>query len=74
MRVHGYRFFFYSNEGSEPPHVHVERAEGTAKYWLHPVESAAHTHFDARQLRVIRRIIEHRRSQIEEAWHEHFRG
>jgi hypothetical protein len=26
IRIHGYRYFFYSNEGSEPPHVHVERA------------------------------------------------
>ena len=28
------RFFFYSNEGSEPPHVHVESGDGTAKLWL----------------------------------------
>ena len=32
LRLEGYRFFFYSNEGSprEPPHVHVERGDGDA--------------------------------------------
>jgi hypothetical protein len=30
----GFRFFFFSNEGFEPPHIHVEKAEGHAKYWL----------------------------------------
>jgi len=26
LRVEGFRFFFFSNEGQEPPHVHVGRA------------------------------------------------
>jgi len=34
----GYRFFFFSNEGTEPPHIHVERGDGYAKFWLEPVE------------------------------------
>lgn len=38
LTVEGFRFFFYSNENDEPPHVHVEKAEGTAKIWLSPVE------------------------------------
>lgn len=37
LRAEGFRFFFWSNEGSEPPHVHVERGDGYAKYWLAPV-------------------------------------
>ncbi|MGW9270592.1 DUF4160 domain-containing protein [Microbacterium sp. NPDC055599] len=74
MRVRGYRFFFYSNEGSEPPHVHVERAEFTAKFWLRPVKSAADTRFDGRELRRITRLVEARRDRIEEAWHEYFGG
>jgi hypothetical protein len=32
----GYRFFFFSLEGQEPPHVHVEQAERYAKVWLGP--------------------------------------
>jgi len=35
FQTRGYRFFFYSNEGSarEPPHVHVERDDREAKFW-----------------------------------------
>ena len=32
-----YRFFFYAADGVEPPHVHVERDDKTAKFWLGPV-------------------------------------
>ena len=31
-------FFFYSNEGREPIHVHVRKAGGFAKFWIEPVE------------------------------------
>jgi hypothetical protein len=30
LRIGPYRFFFYSNEGHEPPHIHVESADGEA--------------------------------------------
>jgi len=40
LRVGGYRFFFYSNEGSEPPHIHVQKAEKYAKFWLQPIQLA----------------------------------
>ncbi len=40
MTVSGFRFFFYSMEGSEPPHIHVERDQSTAKFWLDPVQLA----------------------------------
>jgi hypothetical protein len=37
LRVEGFRFFFYSKEGNEPAHVHVEHQENRAKFWLFPV-------------------------------------
>lgn len=42
LRIGPYRFFFYSQEGDEPPHIHIEDGDRTAKYWLTPVELAAH--------------------------------
>jgi len=38
LRINGYRFFFYSNEGDplEPAHVHVSKAGSEAKIWLEP--------------------------------------
>ena len=29
--VEGFRFFFFSGKGTEPPHVHVEKGDGYAK-------------------------------------------
>ena len=38
FRSYGFVFFFYSNEGVEPIHVHVRKAGGFAKFWIEPVE------------------------------------
>jgi hypothetical protein len=40
LRVRGYRFFFFSMEGREPPHIHVAHAGRYAKFWLEPVTLA----------------------------------
>jgi len=37
FREVGYRFFFFSLEGTEAPHIHVESAEKYAKFWLTPI-------------------------------------
>jgi len=66
-----YRFFFPSYNCNEPPHVHVERERRTGKFWLEPVSLARNHGFTARELNVIRRIIEVHRIIILEAWHEH---
>lgn len=41
------RFFFYSNEGTEPPHIHVEEAGAVAKFWLQPLSLASSSRFRA---------------------------
>ena len=40
MRLFGWRFHFYSDEGSEPPHIHVNTGDGECKFWLAPVRLA----------------------------------
>lgn len=32
LQILGWRFFFYSNEGNEPIHIHAEKAEMECKY------------------------------------------
>jgi hypothetical protein len=49
LRIDGYRFFFYSLENGEPPHVHIEAGENVAKYWLYPVELAMSGGFRSRE-------------------------
>lgn len=33
----GYRFYFYSHEPNEPAHIHVDKDNLSAKFWLSPV-------------------------------------
>ena len=66
-----YRFFFTCFDCNEPPHVHAEREDETCKFWLEPLELARSHGFNARELNVIRRLIQTYRTTIMEAWHEH---
>ncbi|MBC7865284.1 MAG: DUF4160 domain-containing protein [Bacteroidia bacterium] len=34
LYIFGWRLFFYSNEGSEPIHIHAEKGDMECKYWL----------------------------------------
>ena len=57
LRSGPYRFFFYSEEGTEPPHVHVEAAERRAKYWIDPILHHKSDGFRSGELREIETII-----------------
>ena len=70
--VEGFRFFFFSNEGTEPPHVHVERGDGHAKYWLEPVELVASTRMKLQELRRVRLLVVEHETEFREKWREHF--
>jgi len=72
LRVEGYRFFFYSLEGSEPPHIHVEHGDNVAKYWLSPVRLAESHGFRSHELARVRSLVIEHRATFEEAWHVHF--
>jgi hypothetical protein len=75
LRYKGFRFFFYSNEGSprEPVHVHIRSGEGEAKFWLLPAVLLENSNgFDARTLRELAEAVEQNAALIERAWNEHF--
>lgn len=72
LRYRGFRFFFFSGEGNEPKHIHVERAEKYAKYWLEPVELAESRAFRSHELTALRNIVEENRERFIMAWNEHF--
>jgi hypothetical protein len=72
LRIGPNRFFFYSLENQEPPHIHVEAAENVAKYWLTPVSLASNHGFRSHEVTAIRRIVEQNEQLFLEAWHEHF--
>lgn len=73
LRIGGYRFFFYSNEGSEPAHIHVQRERALAKYWLTPVALASSTRFSPKEIRELRQLVEENKEQFLEAWNGYFK-
>lgn len=72
LRVGGYRFFFCSNEGNEPPHIHVQRERLLAKFWLQPIALASSKGFTAQELRRLVDLARENQSRFMEAWHEFF--
>ena len=72
LRDGPYRFYFYSSDGDEPPHIHVQRDDAMAKYWLKPVRLDYSIYFRPVELRRIQAIIEEHRDIILENWNEYF--
>ena len=71
LRIGPYRFFFWSNESSEPPHVHVEAGDAHAKIWLAPVRLEKNDGYNPRALRRLHELTVQHEQQILERWHEH---
>ncbi len=72
LRIGRYRFFFFSNESREPPHIHVKAGTTEAKFWIDPVELAANYGFDGKTLRRLHAKVEEHRDFFLEAWNEYF--
>jgi hypothetical protein len=70
-RVGRYRFVFFSNEGNEPPHIHVKADRNEAKFWLEPIDLAANYGFKVHELNAIKRIVQQYEVEFLEAWNEH---
>jgi hypothetical protein len=72
QRIGPYRFFFYAEEGTEPPHVHIEAAERRAKYWMNPILRAKSDGFRSGELKEIEQIIAVNLDLFLRSWHEFF--
>lgn len=72
LRVEGFRFFFFANEGTEPPHIHVERGDAHAKLWLEPVDLAYSSGYKVQELRRVRELTMLHRDEFLRRWHEYF--
>jgi len=71
-RESGYEFYFYAEEGTEPPHIHVDKGDGTAKLWLRPLRLASVDGLKVSEVRHAMRIAERQRTKLLEAWSEFF--
>jgi len=72
LTIGRFRFFFFSNEGGEPVHIHVESDDQYAKYWLDPVQLAKSVGYNARELNEVRRLVTKNEEAFKVRWNEHF--
>lgn len=72
LRIGPYRFYFYSHEPNEPPHVHIDRGTASLKAWLDPIALARNHGFRGHEINGILEYVEANRDTLLEAWHEYF--
>lgn len=53
-------------------HIHVEKAEKCAKFWIQPIFVVVNFGFTGKELREIGEIIEKNETLIGDKWNEHF--
>lgn len=71
LRSGPYRFYFYSHEPNEPPHVHIDRDDLSAKFWLQPVGLARNFGFSPAVLRRLQKLVIQHQTELLEAWNGH---
>ena len=72
LRWNGYRFFFYSADGWEPAHVHVEKSGCQAKIWLGNLGIAINLGYSPKEMNEIVRKTRASRELFQEAWNDYF--
>jgi hypothetical protein len=69
LRTGPYRFYFYSYDCRERRHMHVDRDDLSAKFWLDPDVSLADNHgFSRQELRDIERLVRDHLEALRNAW------
>ena len=72
LRVGPYRFFFYAGDRDEPAHVHIEREDKVAKFWLDPVRLHNSGGFSRNEINKLHRIVEQHKDDLLRAWNDYF--
>ena len=72
FRKSGLRFYFYSSDGKEPPHVHITGEGGEAKFWILPIQLEWSRGFGPGTLLRIESLLWDNQSLILEKWNEFF--
>jgi hypothetical protein len=72
LREGPYRLYFYSSNGKEPAHVHVDREQCSLKVWLDKVEVAHNIRFAPHEVREILKRVRQRQPELLKAWNEYF--
>jgi len=63
---------FSAMRGNEPPHIHVEKADNYAKFWLEPNALVRSIGYNARELYQLRELVAEHKNLFLKRWHEYF--
>jgi hypothetical protein len=74
LRVGPYRFFFYAGDRGEPPHIHIEREDRVAKFWLDPIRLQESRGFSRSEIVRMHKLVTEYKDSLLEAWDEYFGG
>jgi hypothetical protein len=72
FRFFGIRFFFFSNEHL-PIHIHIENADGDAKFKIKPITLITNNGIKNKDIKLAESIIEENEDLIEKRWNEYFK-
>jgi len=72
LKIGAYRFYFYSHEPNEPAHIHIDKNNLSAKFWLEPVALAKNIGFRAKELRKLESLVTKNQKTLVEAWYGYF--
>ncbi len=69
LRIGRFRFHFFSDEGHEPPHIHVRTPDGECKFWLEPaIMLASNKGVASHELRRIEALVFEHQKQLKKAY------
>lgn len=72
LRIGAYRLFFFAGDRQEPPHIHIERDDNLAKFWLDPVRLQNSGGFSRNEIARIQRVIIENQKLLLESWNVYF--
>ncbi|MBJ7899345.1 MAG: DUF4160 domain-containing protein [Cyanobacteria bacterium RI_101] len=70
IRISHFRFHFYSDEGSEPSHIHVRSPDGECKFWLEPITLASNRGIPPHELRQVEKLVYNNQELLKTAYYD----
>ena len=70
LRIRGYQFYFYPQEGTEPAQFHIDKGGGTIKVWLDDLSIARTKGLKTAEIRGALQLIRTHQSTLLLAWRE----
>ena len=69
LRIGPYRFYFYSYDCDEPRHIHIDRENTSAKFWLDVDVSLVENYgYSRKELRENERLVKDNREHFIYEW------